>query len=164
MAGLECHGSGRPSLCALASCAATSLNFRCRCLPRSTPLCAPPSAAWHVPALQKTLWRGFIEKGTFDSSLEAAHQFKELVRGGTGGANNAGTGEREKGEIQVRPMRLEPLCDRVGAGGAALTPLAGGVLLVPGRLQAMERLSAEPARGHHHRTGTAEAEWGALLG
>lgn len=60
-----------------------------------------------VPFTKKTLWRGFIEKGTFDSSLEAAHQFKEL---------------------------------------------------------AMERLSAEPARGHHHRTGTAEAEWGALLG
>ncbi|KAL4447234.1 hypothetical protein ABPG77_007267 [Micractinium sp. CCAP 211/92] len=60
-----------------------------------------------VPFTKKTLWRGFIEKGTFDSSLEAAHQFKEM---------------------------------------------------------ALERLSAERVHGQHHRTGTAEAEWGALLG
>ncbi|KAL4443672.1 hypothetical protein ABPG75_011409 [Micractinium tetrahymenae] len=59
-----------------------------------------------VPFTKKTLWRGFIEKGTFDSSLEAAHQFKEM---------------------------------------------------------ALERLTAAHARGHH-RTGTAEAEWGALFG
>ncbi len=46
----------------------------------TTPHPRPRPGPRHVVALQKTLWRGFIEKGTFDSSLEAAHQFKEMVR------------------------------------------------------------------------------------
>jgi len=53
------------------SLACSLRSVRCSLLP---PACS----------LQRTVWKGFIEKGTFDSTLESMHAWRTMVRGRAG--------------------------------------------------------------------------------
>lgn len=96
----------------------------------TTPHPRPRPGPRHVVALQKTLWRGFIEKGTFDSSLEAAHQFKEMVRGGEGPHADRVTESGRWGGA-AGPIQHDLVHERPCMVGTAAVFLTDGLMAAP---------------------------------